>query len=163
MFKKLQSAGYKLKASKCTLFKKEVLFLGYKVSGDGIQTDPEKVAVEQKWHVPIDASEVRSFVGLCSYYRRFIAGFSSMAIPLFRRTEKGREFKWTTDCQNAFDNLKKCLTTAPLLAHPNFSLPFIIDTVASQVSLGAVLSQEIEETNRVITFASRTLSKSERK
>lgn len=163
VFKKLQSAGLKLKASKCTLFKKEVLFLGYKVSGDGVQTDPEKVAVVEKWPVPIDASEVRSFVGLCSYYRRFIAGFSSMAKPLFRLTEKGREFKWTTDCQNAFDNLKKCLTTAPLLAHPNFSLPFILDTDASQVGLGAVLSQEIEGKIRVITYASRTLSKSERK
>lgn len=67
-------------------FKKEVLFLGYKVSGDGVQTDPEKVAEVQKWPVPIDASEVRSFVGLCSYYRWFIAGFSSMAKPLFRLT-----------------------------------------------------------------------------
>lgn len=95
--------------------------------------------------MPIDASEVRSFVGLCSYYRRFIARFSSMARPLFRLTEKRREFKWTTDCQNVFDNLKKCLTTAPLLPHPNFSLPFILDTDASQVGLGAVLSQEIEE------------------
>lgn len=113
--------------------------------------------------MPIDASEVLSFVGLCSYYRRFITGFSSMAKPLFRLTEKGREFKWTTDCQNAFDNLKKCLITAALLAYPNFSLPFILDTDASQVGLGAVLSQEIQEKTRVITFSSRALSKSERK
>lgn len=99
VLKKLQSAGLKLKASQCTLFKKEVLFLGYKVSGDGVQTDPEKVAVVQKWPVPIDASDVRLFVGLSSYYRKFIAGFSSMAKHLFRLTEKRREFKWTTDCQ----------------------------------------------------------------
>lgn len=142
---KLQLAGLKLKAAKCTLFKKEVLFLGYKVSGDGVQTDPAKVAVVEQWPIPIEVSEVRSFVGLCSYYRRFIAGFSSLAKPLFRLTEKGREFKWTSDCQSAFDNLKKCLTTAPILAHPNFSVPFILDTDASQVGLGAVLSQDIDD------------------
>lgn len=160
---KLQLAGLKLKASKCTLFKQEVLFLGYKVSGDGVQTDPAKVAVVEQWPIPIEVSEVRSFVGLCSYYRRFIAGFSSLAKPLFRLTEKGREFKWTSDCQSAFDNLKKCLTSTPVLAHPNFSVPFILDTDASQVGLGAVLSQDIDGTTKVISYASRTLSKSERK
>lgn len=116
----------------------------------------------EQWPIPIEVSEVRSFVVLC-YYRRFIAGFSRLEKPLFRLTEKEREFKWTSDCQSAFDNLKKCVTIAPVLAHPNFSVPFILDTDASQVGLGAVLSQDIDDTNKVISYASRTLSKSERK
>ena len=163
VFSKLQNAGLKLKAAKCALFKEEVLFLGYRVSGSGIHTDPQKVAIVEQWPVPIDASEVRSFVGLCGYYRRFIAGFSTLAKPLFRLTEKGREFIWTPECQEAFEMLKKHLATAPILAHPNFSLPFIVDTDASQQGLGAVLSQYIEGQEKVIAYASRTLSKSERK
>lgn len=105
----------------------------------------------------------RSFVGICSYYRRFIKGFSSIAKSLFKLTEKGREFKWSNECQAAFEELKRCLTTAPILCHPDFSLPFVVDTDASQSGLGAVLSQEIEGKLRVIAYASRTLSKSERR
>ncbi|XP_061165067.1 uncharacterized protein LOC133174042 [Saccostrea echinata] len=114
------------------------------LAGHGVHTKPQKIAVVKDWSVPIDASEVRSFVGLCSYNRRFIVGFSSLAKPLFRLTEKGRVFNWTLECQEAFEKLKHHLVTAPILAHPNFSLPFILDTDASQVGLGAVLSQEID-------------------
>lgn len=152
-----------MKLSKCTLFKKEVLFLGYRVSGLGVQTDPQKIAVIKNWPVPIDPTEVRSFLGLCSYYRRFIAGFSSIAKPLFRLTEKGRVFKWTAECNEAFEKLKCHLVSTPILAHPDFSLPFVLDTDASQVGIGAVLSPEIDGHMRVISYASRTLSKSERK
>lgn len=163
VFGKLENAGLKLKAKKCSLFKKEVLFLGYKVSGKGIHTDPQKVSIISKWPVPMNASEVRSFVGICSYNRRFIKGFSSIAKSLFKLTEKGREFKWSNECQAAFEQLKRCLTTAPILCHPDFSLPFVVDTDSSQSGLGAVLSQEIDGKLRVIAYASRTLSKSERR
>lgn len=88
VFGKLEKAGLKFKANKCSLFKKEVLFLGYKVSGKGIQTDPQKVIIISSWPVPMNASEVRSFVGICSYYRRFIKGVSSIAKSLFKLTEK---------------------------------------------------------------------------
>ena len=103
VFKKLEEAGLKLKAKKCNLFKKEVLFLGYRVSGDGIQTDPQKITAIENWPTPLNVTEVRSFVGLCGYYRRFIGGFSSIAKPLFKLTEKGKEFKWTVECQTAFE------------------------------------------------------------
>lgn len=155
VFQRLQQAGLKLKPSKCTLFKKEVLFLGYRVSGLGVQTDPQKIAVIKNWPVPIDPTEVRSFLGFCSYYRRFIAGFSSIAKPLFRLTEKGRVFKWTTECNEAFEKLKCHLVSTPILAHPDFSLPFVLDTDASQVGIGAVLSQEIDGHMRVISYASK--------
>lgn len=78
---------------------------------------------------------MRSFLGLCSYYRRFIAGFSSIAKPLFRLTEKGEVFKWNTEYNEAFEKLKCHLTSAPILAHPDFSLPFVLDTDASQVGI----------------------------
>ena len=163
VFGKLENAGLKLKAKKCSLFKKEVLFLGYIVSGKGVHTDPQKISAISNWPTPLNPSEVRSFVGLCSYYRRFIYGFSSLAKPLFKLTEKNREFKWTTDCQEAFEKLKNHLTTAPILCHPDFRYPFVLDTDASQFGLGAVLSQEIDGKTRVISYASRTLSKSERR
>lgn len=163
VFKILQQAGLKLKPSKCTLFKKEVLFLCYRVSGLAVQTDPHKIVMIKNWPLAIDPIEERSFLDLCSYYRRFIAGLSSIAKQLFRLAEKGRVFKWTTECNGAFEKLKCHLVSIPILDHPDFSLPFVLDTVASHVGIGAVLSQEIVGHMRVISYASRTLSKSERK
>lgn len=90
VFGKLENAGLKLKVKKCFLFKKEVLLLGYKVSGKGIQTDPQKVSIISNWPLPMNASGVKSFVGICSYYRRFIKGFSSIA-KLFFQIDKKRE------------------------------------------------------------------------
>jgi hypothetical protein len=159
VFKKLEEAGLKLKSKKCTLFKNEILFLGYKVSGEGIHTDPQKISSIENWPIPLNITEVRSFVGLCGYYRRFIGGFSSIAKPSFKLTEKGREFKWTTECQTAFEKLKFYLANAPIPSHPDFTAPFILDTDASQMGLRAVLSQELEGCKRVIAYASRTLSK----
>lgn len=112
-----------------------MLFLGYKVSSKGIQTDPQKVSIISNWPLPMNASEVRSFVGICSYYRGFIKEFSSIAKSLFKLTEKGREFKWSNECQAAFEELERCLTTALILCYPDFSLPFVVDTDAIQSGL----------------------------
>jgi hypothetical protein len=117
VFKKLEEAGLKLKAKKCSLFKKEALFLGYKVLGEGIYTDPQKISVIENWPISLNVTEVRSFVALCGYHRRFIGGFSSIANPLFKLIEKGREFKWTTECQTTFEKLKFYLVNAPIFFH----------------------------------------------
>jgi len=131
----LRQADLKLKAKKCYLFRKQILFLGYIASDEGILTDPEKVV--QEWPIYSSQTEVRSFLGLCSYYRRFIDRFAEKAKPLHKLTEKERPFLWNEECQRAFDSLKTKLTTSPVLAHPDFSKPFILDTDASQFAIVA--------------------------
>ena len=141
VFDKLKAAGLKLKANKCTLFAKQVKYLGHVISETGVQTDAEKNDSIKKWPEPVNKTQVRSFLGLCSYYRKFIANFAGIARPLHRLTEASVAFKWTHECQIAFDALKTKLTSAPILRHPDFSKPFILDTVASQNAIGAALSQ----------------------
>lgn len=160
---RLKGAGLKLKAKRCCLVAKKVTYLGHVVSAEGVATDPAKTAAVEHWPVPTNVTEVRSFLGLCSYYRRFIKDFSSIPKCFHTFTEKGADFKWTSDCQSAFDTLKLRLTNAPILGHPDFNHPFILDTDASNVSKGAVLSQNIDGTERVVAYASRTLTKCERR
>ena len=159
---RLQEAGLKLKARKCQLFAKRVNFLGHVISEDGISTDPKKTECVQNWPVPTTVKEVRSFLGFCSYYRRFIFRFSEIAKPLHKLTQKGVRFKWTKECQNAFQTLKTKLVNAPVLAHPDFNHGFILDVDACDQSIGAVISQKINGEEHAIAFASRTLTKSER-
>ena len=156
-------AGLKLKSQKCQLFKREVDFLGHVINKHGIHTNPQKIECVKTWPTPKNITELRSFLGLCSYYRRFIANYSHVAKPLTRLTEKDQKFNWTSECSEAFGRLKHTLVTAPILAHPDFTKPFILDTDASNHAIGAVLSQKTENEERVIAYASRTLSKSERK
>ena len=158
---RLQEAGLKLKARKCQLFAKRVDFLGHVISEDGISTDPKKTECVQNWPVPTIVKEVRSFLGFCSYYRRFIFRFSEIAKPLHKLTQKGVRFKWTKECQNAFQTLKTKLVNAPVLAHPDFNYGFILDVDACDQSIGAVISQKINGEEHAIAFASRTLTKSE--
>ena len=123
---------------------------------DGVASDSEKVKAVQEWPVPINQTEIRSFLGLCGYYRRVIKGYAETATPLHTLTEKGRPFIWTEGHQIAFEKLKKHLTEAPILVFPDFTKDFILDTDASGTSIGAVLSQKIDSKERVVCFGSRT-------
>lgn len=161
VFARLATAGLKLKPKKCTLFQKEVAYLGHVVSAKGVATDPEKTRKVREWPTPSNVKEVRSFVGLCSYYRRFIKDFARLAAPLHKLTQKDVRFKWTPECEHAFQVLKVKLTSTPILAFPDFSHPFILDTDASGETIGAVLSQIQDGKERAIAYASRKLSKSE--
>jgi hypothetical protein len=163
VFDRLSKAGLKLKAKKCNLFQRKVVFLGHVVSKEGIATDPEKIKVVQNWPVPQNVTEVKSFLGLCSYYRRYIHNFSTIARPLNRLTEKNRDFIWKEDCEFAFEELKKHLTSSPVLAHPDYSTPFLVDTDASGEGLRAVFAQVIDGKEQVISYASRSLTKSEKR
>ncbi len=164
VFDRLREAGLKLKPTKCALCRQEVNFLGHIVSADGVATDPAKTEKVETWPIPTSRREVQQFVGLANYYRRFIKNFAEIAKPLHKLTEKTMQFKWTPQCQEAFDQLKRQLTTAPVLAFPDFNRPFTLDTDASDVGIGAVLSQTDDEgKERVVAFASRTLSKAERR
>ena len=163
VFKRFEDSGLKLKPEKCQLFRRGVEFLGHIVNESGVGTDPKKIECIKKWPTPTSVTEIRSFLGLCSYYRRFIEGYSKIAKPWHCLTEKSKKFEWTLECEKAFTSLKHLLITAPMLSHPDFSLPFILDTDASDFAIGAVLSQNINGAERVVAYASRTLSKSERK
>ena len=158
---KLRDAGLKLKPSKCSLLQKQVSFLGHVVSGEGIRTDVEKGRVVADWPVPVNLREVRSFVGLCSYYRRFVKDFATISSPLHALTRKNASFHWSEDCQEAFEELKCALTSAPILAMPDDESTFILDTDASHSAIGAVLSQNQQGVERVVAYASRKMSKAE--
>ncbi|CAI5678294.1 unnamed protein product [Oreochromis niloticus] len=126
-----QKAGLRLHPKKCHLFRKETTFLGHVVSGAGVSTDPAKVAAVKDWPIPGNPAELRSFLGLASYYRRFVKDFATIASPLHQLTQKGREFRWSEDCAVAFDRLRSALVEAPVLAYPDLQLPFVVDTDAS--------------------------------
>ena len=161
VFQRLHDAKLKLGPKKCFLLQKSVYFLGHVVSGKGVSTDPQKIKVVRTLPRPRTVKDARSFLGLCSYYRRFIQGFSDIARPLHRLTEEGREFKWSDDCEGAFNRLKVALTTTPILAFPASDDQFILDTDASNIGMGAVLSQLQGGREVVIAYYSKALSKSE--
>ena len=162
VFERLARAGLKLKPKKCFLFQKRVSYLGHVVTDEGIAADPEKVEQVRTWPTPENSTEVKSFLGLASYYRRFIPDFSTIAKPLYKLTEAKAEFAWTEQCQLAFDSLKGLLTSGRVLAYPTREGKFVLDTDASDHGIGAVLSQFQDGVEKPIAFASRTLSKSER-
>ena len=147
---RLREAGLKLSPKKCHLLQRVVEFLGHVVSDQGVSTDPKKVEAVRSWPVPQSPKDVRSFLGLCSYYRRFVRSFSEIAKPLQRLTEKGQRFQWTPECQEAFHQLKTALTTAPVLAYPTSDDQFVLDTDASNTGTGAVLSQVQNGEEKVI-------------
>lgn len=128
-----------------------------------MRTDPRKTECIRQWPEPSCVKDVRSFLGLCGYYRRFIYKYAEIAKPLHQLTEKKRPFQWTDDCSKAFLELKTRLITSPILAYPDFSKSFILDTDASNFAISAVLSQEVDGDERPVAYASRTLNKSETK
>ena len=162
VFQRLRNAKLKLSPKKCFLLQRSVSFLGHVISNEGVSTDPKKVEAVRDWPNPQTVKDVRRFLGLSSYYRRFIKNFADIARPLHKLTEEGREFKWSSECEDAFNQLKRALTTTPVLAFPTTNDPFILDTDASNTGAGAVLSQVQDGHEKVIAYFSRTLTKSER-
>ena len=162
VLQRLRSAGLKLKPSKCTLLAERVNFLGHIVSAKGVEVDNEKVIKIQSWPKPQTLREVRSFVGLCAYYRRFVPDFSTICKPLFLLTQKGQPFVWGEAQQQAMDRMKTLLTSAPILSYPKPKGKYILDTDASNVGIGAVLSQVQDGEERVISYASKVLNKAQR-
>jgi len=163
VFGRLRQANLKLKPTKCSLFRRSVAFLGHIVSEAGIAMQAEKVQAIRDWPPCRNLTELRAFLGICGYYRRFVKDFSSIAAPLFGLMKKGVRFEWTTECQQAFDTLKLKLMSEPILALPKDEGTYILDTDASDFGLGAILSQEQAGTEKVIAYSSRTMSKAEKK
>lgn len=162
VLQRLRKANLKLSPKKCSLFQYEVPFLGHVVSKDGVRTDPQKVAAVADWPRPTNVAEVRSYLGLCTYYRRFVQDFATIAAPLHRLTRKGVPFEWDEACQAAFDGLKRALVEAPVLPYPNPKLPYLLDTDASAEGIGAVLSQVKDGREHVVAYYSAKFSRPER-
>ena len=138
------------KFSKCEFWLKEVRFLGHVVSGEGIAVDPTKVESVTEWNAPTTVGEIRSFLGLAGYYRRFIENFSKIARPMTTLLKKDTKFVWTEECEASFQELKKRLVTAPVLILPNIHKDFQVYCDASRQGLGGVLMQE----GKVVAYAS---------
>lgn len=162
VFARLLQAGLHLKLSKCKFGFEELEFLGHTVSSRGIATSADKVAGALAIPKPTDVGQLRTFLGLMSYYRRFVADFSRIAEPLNKLTRKGEAFVWDAAADGAFARLKKGLSSAPILAYPDDRLAFTVQTDASDVGLGAVLSQDFAEGERPVAYFSRSLNKSQR-
>lgn len=155
VLQRLREARLKLKPNKCNLCLKEVEFLGHVVGADGVHTDPAKTEKVATWPVPTSKREVQQFLGLANYYRRFVKDFATVAKPLHYLTEKTAKFEWTQQAQSAFEELRHRLVTAPVLAFPDYSKPFTLDTDASETGMGAVLSQLREDGSEcVVAYAS---------
>ena len=161
LFTRLREANLKLKPSKCHVLQRQVPFLGFRVSSDGVSTDPATVDAILSWPTPTNLRQSQAFIGLCQYYRRFVPGFSETAAPLHALTRKGARFEWTAECDNAFTQLKTALSTAPVLALPNNDGEFILDCHASGNSIGAVLSQVQDGEERPLCYASQIYGKHE--
>jgi hypothetical protein len=159
---RLGEVNLTMKGVKCTFGKTRVNYLGFIVDGHGYRPDPGKVVAVKDFPTPKSAVQLRTFLGLASYYRRFIANFSKIAKPLQDMLRGNSAFKWENDQQSAFNQLKEKLTTGPILAYPDFERPFVLQCDASRMGRGAVLSQKDKNGNeRVIQYMSRVTSEPE--
>ncbi|QRV83029.1 Transposon Tf2-7 polyprotein [Ceratobasidium sp. AG-Ba] len=133
------------KLSKCEFFVKKVIFLGLVITPEGISMEEEKIKAIMEWGAPRKIKEVQAFLGFVNFYRRFIAEFSKIARPLHDLTKRDTKFEWTQECQQAFEEIKKRVSQDPVLIHPNPDKPFILETDASGIAIGAILSQRGED------------------
>ncbi|GJP48756.1 hypothetical protein CLOM_g8031 [Closterium sp. NIES-68] len=156
---KLREHKYFARLWKCHFYKRELEYLGHIVGNNGLKVDPKKVTAVQEWPVPQDVGQVRSFLGLANYFRRFLENYSTIVAPLTALTRKGWAWEWTSECQQAFEEVKRRLTSAPVLVLPDPGKPYEVVTDASTVGIGAVLLQE----GRPVAFESRKLSPAEQR
>lgn len=162
VFQRMRTANLKLNPKKCRLFREEVEYLGHIVSRDGVRTDPQKTSAVTNWPTPRTRKELRSFLGLCSYYRKFVRDFATIAAPLHTLTKEKQPFVWDEACDRAFQNLKEALTSTSVLKYPDPRKEFVLDTDASNHGIGAVLSQREGAQERVVAFYSRALTSPEK-
>ena len=166
----MDEAGLRLKPGKCEFFRPQLEYLGHVVSKEGIETNPKKMAAIVNWPRPITVTQVWSFLGFCNYYRKFIKHYAQVAKPLYQMVSgdnakaKKKEVEWSKECEEAFLKLKEICSNTPILAYADYQRPSKVHTDASESGLGAVLYQDQEDgTTRVVAYASRSLSKSEKR
>jgi len=159
---RLRRANLKLQPDKCEFLRKEVSYLGHIIGENGVRPDPKKIEAVQNFPIPKNAKNVKQFLGLAGYYRRFIKGFSKIAKPLTNLLKGDNDFKWKDKEQESFDILKSALCQEPILQYPDFTKPFLLTTDASGTAIGAILSQGQIGKDQPISYASRVLNDAER-
>lgn len=164
VFKRLESKNLRCKLDKCHFAQREVKYLGHIVSEKGVSPDPSLTEKIRNYPIPKDLHQLRTFLGLSGFYRRFIDHYSHKAEPLIALTRKDVKYEWTPDCQSAFDKLKYALISPPVLIYPDFTKRFILYTDASTVAMGAVLAQvsDVDQQVHPVAFWSKTFNPSQR-
>lgn len=162
IFERLRKFNLKLRPEKCKFLKKEICYLGHKITERGTLPDKEKVEVIKNYPHPKNQKDVRSFLDFVQYYRRLIKDFSKIASPISNLLKKNVPFEWTDRCQVVLDELRNILTSPPILSYPNFKEPFVLTTDASGYAIGSVLFQGKIGEDLPIANASRSLNKVER-
>lgn len=166
VYKRLKNANLTVNRKKCEFCRDSLKYLGFIIDKTGLKTDPEKVECMVNYPIPKNTTQVKRFLGMCSWYRRFIKNFATVVEPinaLLRGRKKGQGIAWSEEADVAFNKIKTALVSSPVLASPDFTKEFTIQCDASDVGIGAVLTQEINGEEHVIGYASRPLSNSERK
>ncbi|KAE9069317.1 hypothetical protein PF010_g26706 [Phytophthora fragariae] len=162
VLERFRDAGFKLKMKKCKWGRVQVAFLGHIVTPSGILPNPEKVKSVMNVKRPHDLHTVRAFLGLTSYFRRYILGYAGISAPIERLKLKGAAFVWTDDCEAAFMQLKRKLIEPPILVYPDFSKRFKLYVDSSKQAVGACLMQTVDGRDRVVAYASKLLVGSEK-
>ena len=160
---RLAESGFKLNARKCHFRKTRIECLGHILTQDGIQPHPSKIEAVKNKPRPRNVKEVQSFIGLCSYYRRFVHQFSKIAKPIVDLVKKSSKFVWSNECDEAFYKLKEALIQAPILTHPDYEKCFYITTDGSLEGIGGVMTQIVNNKHMPVAYYSRTLNNAEKK
>lgn len=161
VFSRLQQANLKVQLNKSEFLCKEVVFLGHIVTPQGVKPNPDKIDSIKRFPIPRTQKQIKSFLGLLGYYRKFIQDFAKLTKPLTECLKKGRKITLDESYVNCFEHCKDILSNDPLLQYPDFSKPFNLTTDASKFAIGAVLSQGPIGTDKPVSYASRTLSETE--
>lgn len=161
VFNRLRAHNLKLNPAKCEFLSKEVIYLGHKISENGVQPDERKVISVKNFPIPKNVKDIKSFLGLTGYYRNFIPDYSKISKPLTNLLKKDIKFEWSNICNEAFELLKTILCSEPILKFPDFTKPFIITCDASNYAVGSVLSQGEGKLDLPVAYSSRTLNKAE--
>lgn len=159
----LKKYNMRIQLDKCEFLRKEVAFLGHVVTPQGVKPNPDKIKAIKEWPLPKNEKELKGFLGIVGYYRKFIKDFAKIAKPLTQQLRKGEKIEHTREFVSAFNRCKNLLTSSHVLQYPDFSKRFILTTDASNFALGAILSQGPISLDKPIAFASRTLTKTEEK
>ena len=162
MLTQIDGAGLTLKPSKCVFFAAKVCFLGHIVSKDGVLPDPDNITKIVNWPTPKNVHDVQGILGIGNYYCRFVKNFSQKVQPLIELTKMNKPFRWTQECQAAFDEIKQALIGSDIIAFPTDDDLYILDCGAAYDSIGCVLSQKQSNVEKASAYDSQTLVKSER-